>query len=82
MRGPPDSGVEEGAVRRYTLLTRGGHRVQLDDAQQVIRLQDSTGSYVELSPEKVHLCAAVDLEIEAPGQSVTIRGQSIDFERV
>jgi phage baseplate assembly protein gpV len=82
MRGPPDSGVEEGAVRRYTLLTRGGHRVQLDDAQQVIRLQDSTGSYVELSPEKVHLCAAVDLEIEAPGQAVTIRGQSIDFERV
>ncbi len=82
MQGPPDSGVEDGVVRRYTLRTPGGQSVQLDDAQNVIRLQDSTGSYVELSPEKVHLCAAVDLELEAPGQSVTIRGQSIDFERV
>src|SRR5260221_2186516 len=29
LQGPPDSGVENGVVRRYTLLTRGGHRIRL-----------------------------------------------------
>ncbi|MGC9347459.1 MAG: phage baseplate assembly protein V [Anaerolineae bacterium] len=81
MQGSPDSGVEGTSVRRYTLLTPGGQRIQLDDVRQRIRLADSTGSYVELSPDRVHLHAAVDLELEAPGQAVIIRGQSIDFER-
>ena len=81
MQGAPDSGVEGNAVRRYTLLTPGGQRIQLDDSGSVVRLEDSTGSYVELSPDVVRVHAAVDLELEAPGQSVTIRGQAIDFER-
>jgi uncharacterized protein involved in type VI secretion and phage assembly len=81
MQGPHDSGVEGTAVRRYTLLTPGGQEIQLDDTHSRIRLVDSTGSFVELTPEKVHLHAAVDLEMEAPGRSVTIRGDRIDFER-
>lgn len=81
MRGPPDSGVEGNAVRRYTLLTPGGQRVQLDDAHETIRLEDSRGSYVELAPGQVRVHATVDLELEAPGKGVVIRGQSIDFER-
>jgi len=82
MQGPPDSGVEGEAVRRYTLLTPGGHRIQLDDVQNTIRLQDITGSYVEFSPERVYLHAVTDLILEAPGHPVIIRGQSIDFERL
>lgn len=81
MDGPPDSGVENGAVRRYTFLTPGGQRVQLNDAANTLRLENSAGSFVELSPEKVHLHAGTTLEIEAPGQSIVIRGQTIDFQK-
>ncbi len=80
-RGTPDAGIESGAVRRYTLLTPGGQRVKLDDAGQVIRLENSDGSFVELSPEKVSVHAARDLQIEAPGKAIVIRGNTIDFQR-
>jgi phage baseplate assembly protein V len=78
--GPPDSGVEGGTVRRYTWKTAAGQRIQLDDARQAIRVEDQGGSYLELAPGTVRLHAAVNLVIEAPGQAVVIRGQSIDFE--
>lgn len=78
---PPDVGIDGGVVRRYTLLTPGGQRIRLDDGRQTIRLENSGGSYCELSPQQVRVHAAVDLEIEAPGQRVVIRGKSIDFER-
>jgi phage protein D/phage baseplate assembly protein gpV len=81
MQGPPDSGVENGVTRRYSLLTPGGQRIQLDDAKGAIHIENSDGSYFELSPQKVSLHSARDLAIEAPGRSVVIRGQSIDFER-
>jgi len=77
----PDSGVEDGDTRRYTWLTTGGHRVRLDDASQTIRVENSSGSYVEMSPQKVLVHAATRLELEAPGQAVVIRGATIDFER-
>jgi phage baseplate assembly protein gpV len=80
-RGAPDSGVEDAATRRYTLLTAGGLRIRLDDKQQIVRLEDSTGSYFELTPGGVRVHAAVDMVLEAPGKSVVIRGQSIDFQR-
>jgi len=77
----PDSGVEGGATQRHTWLTAGGHRIRLDDAGQTIRVEDSRGSYVELSPQKVLVHATTRLELEAPGQAVVIRGATIDFER-
>jgi len=79
--GPPDAGVEEGAVRRYTLLTPGGQRMRFDDHSRTIRLEDGGGSFLEMSPELVRLSSAVDLEIEAPGRRVVIRSDKIDFER-
>ncbi|HEY0752985.1 MAG TPA: phage baseplate assembly protein V [Ktedonobacteraceae bacterium] len=78
---PPDTGIDGGAVRRYTLLTPGGQRIRLDDGQHTIRLENSEGSYWELSPQKVRMHSTVDLEIEAPGRRVVIRGEKIDFER-
>ncbi len=97
-QAPPDSGVETGAVRRFTLVTPGGQRLLLDDAQETLRIECSDGSFLQLSPQEVRMgdsqgslveltkdrCrihAATRLEIEAPGQPVVIRGQSIDFER-
>ncbi len=96
--GPPDAGVEDGGIRRYTLVTPRGQQLQLDDKKRRARLQNDGGNYVQLTPgrarlsnssgsfieltrDRVRLHAKAALEIEAPGQSVTIRGASIDFER-
>lgn len=77
----PDDGVDGQAIKRYTFQTRGGQRISLDDTRAVVRIEDKTGSYVEMSPAKVRLHSAVDLDLEAPGKRVTIRGQQIDFTR-
>lgn len=79
--GPPDSGVEGGATRRYTFTTGGGQKLLLDDAGKKLRLEDQSGSYLELGPDRAILHAAVDLTLEAPGRALRIRGRSVDFEQ-
>lgn len=79
--GPPDTGIDGGAVRRYTLTTPGGQRVRLDDVNKSVRLENSDGSYVELSESEVRLHAGRDLVIEAPGRAVVIRGKTVDFKK-
>ncbi|HEY6233197.1 MAG TPA: phage baseplate assembly protein V [Pyrinomonadaceae bacterium] len=76
-----DWGVDESAVKRYTLRTPGGQRVRLDDAKQIVRLENSDGSFVELSPEKVTLHSQRDLQIEAPGRNLVIKANKVDFQR-
>ncbi len=80
-KGMPDSGVDGNAVKRYTWLTPNGQRIQLDDGRNRVRVEDHQGSYIEMSPDKVRLHAARDLEIEAPGKSIKIRGHTIDFDQ-
>jgi phage baseplate assembly protein V len=80
-KGPEDFGVEGTSVRRYTIATPGGQKIRLDDGASSLRIEDKTGSYVELSPKRVTLHAAVDLEIEAPGRAVVITGNTIDFRK-
>ncbi len=53
LNGPPDSGVEDGAVRRYTFTTPGGQRVGLDDKQETVHVENSNGDFIRLSPEEV-----------------------------
>ncbi len=79
--GPPDAGVEGGAMKRYTFSTPGGQRVRLDDAGRKVRLEDSTGSYVELGPDLAIVHAAVDLTLEAPGRAIRVKGRTVDFEQ-
>jgi phage baseplate assembly protein gpV/phage protein D len=67
--------------RRYALGTSGGHLLKIDDQAQVIRIEHGTGSYLELGPREVKLHAARALVVEAPGQAVTIRGNTVDFEK-
>lgn len=76
-----DWGVEESAVKRYTLRTPGGQRVRLDDTKQVTRLENSDGSYLEMSPEKVTLHSTRDLQIEAPGRNLVIKANKVDFQQ-
>jgi phage baseplate assembly protein gpV len=95
--GAPDSGVVDGSVKRYTLVTAGGQRIVLDDengelviedssdgrltmGQRRIRLEDATGTSLEMSPESVVLHSAVSLRIEAPGNGIVIKASSVDFE--
>ena len=81
MRGSIDPGIEDGAVRRFTLRTPRGQVIRLDDTHQSIRVENSDGSFVELTPDQVTLHAAVDLTVEAPGKNIVIRGRNIDFQR-
>jgi phage baseplate assembly protein gpV/phage protein D len=76
-----DWGVEQSAVKRYTLRTPGGQRLRLDDARETIRLENSDGSYLEMSPDKVLLHAQRDLRIEAPGRNVVIKANKVDFQQ-
>ena len=75
-----DWGVEGSEVQRYTLRTPGGQRVRLDDTKQTLRVENSDGSYIEMSPEKVMLHAQRDMDIEAPGRTLTIRAKKVDFQ--
>jgi len=72
-----DSGVENGQVRRFTFHTADGQSITLDDRS--LRLQNRAGSFVELSPDRLHIFSHTPLTIEAPGNSVTIKGSLIDF---
>ena len=80
-RGAGDYGVEGSSVKRFILGTPGGQTIKLDDTGSSIRVENKGGTYLEFSPEKSLLHSAVDLEIEAPGRGVVIRGKSIDFKQ-
>ncbi len=95
---PPDTGVDDGRVRRFTFITPGGQRIRLDDVKKTVdirnkngcyfklshsqvKMGDNNGSIVKLSPKGCQIHAETDLEIGAPGQTVTISGDAINFER-
>jgi len=78
--GPADPGVVDGAVRRYSLTSAGGQKVCVDDSAKTVRLEDATGSFLELGPDQVVVHAAADLLLDAPGRGVRIRARAIDFE--
>jgi phage baseplate assembly protein V len=79
--GPGDYGVEGTSIRRFTLGTPGGQKIKLDDTGESIRLENKGGSFLEFSPNKATLHSVVDLEIEAPGCGVVIKGKTIDFRQ-
>ncbi len=76
---PPDDGVVDGSVQRYSITTPGGQRAVFDDGRQAVRLEIATGSFVELAPEQVVLHARTDVTIEAPGHQLSIRAKRVDF---
>lgn len=76
---PADDGVENGVVKRFSFRTADGQLIQLDD--QSLRLENRAGSFVELSPDRLHIFSQTPLTIEAPGKSVLVRANRIDFEQ-
>ena len=79
--GPGDYGVEGSSIQRFILGTPGGQKIKLDDTGASIRLENKGGSFLEFSPQKAHLHSVVDLEIDAPGRKVVIKGKTIDFRQ-
>lgn len=79
-KGLPDNALDGGAIRRFTMLSPGGQLIRLDDSNRSLRVENSEGSFIELLPNKVRIHAATDLEIEAPGKSIVIRGAKVDFQ--
>lgn len=77
-----DWGIEDDRIRRFRLQTAGNQKISFDDVKQILRMENSDGSFVEMSPEKVSLYAKRDLEIAAPGRAILIKGKTIDFEQV
>ena len=75
------SGIENGAVRRFSLQTPGGQRVQLDDTAGSVRLENADGSSLELLPAHARLHSTADLILDAPGRNIFIRAANIHFER-
>jgi phage protein D/phage baseplate assembly protein gpV len=76
-----DWGIEESNVKRFRLQTAGNQKISFDDVKQILRMENSDGSFVEMSPEKVSLHSQRDLEIAAPGRAITIKAKTIDFEQ-
>ncbi len=62
-------------------------RMETTDGQFVemtpdsIQVGDANGSLLEMSDQRCLIHAATQLDIEAPGKRIFIRGQAIDFER-
>jgi phage baseplate assembly protein V len=77
----PDNKIGENRVGCFVFATRDGQRITLDDTRQTILVENKQGSLVELSPDKVRVLAKVDLDIAAPGRTITIRADKINFER-
>ncbi len=61
------------------LKTATGHSAELSPDK--IRLELNTGSFFELANAGTRLHAEGNLQIEAPGHTITISGQAINFEQ-
>ncbi len=77
----PDASRSSGVHRPFTLKTRGGQRIRLNDADGSIRMENAAGSYLALTEAGLTLHAVGELVIEAPGERVILGGDRIDLER-
>ncbi len=79
---PPDEGLSTvGKRERFLWRTRHGQSIRMDDGRGTLVLENRDGSIIELAPNLVRLIADGDLEIAAPGKTITIRGNQINFEQ-
>jgi phage baseplate assembly protein V len=63
----------------FSLTSQSGHSITLDDERRFVRVQNADGSCIEMKNGAMSLHASGDLTIEAPGRTITIRGNQIDF---
>ncbi|WP_208348326.1 phage baseplate assembly protein V [Pseudaestuariivita rosea] len=70
-----------GDAKRFGFYSVAGHALTFDDDSKIAELKAPDGSKLALGPDGISLRADGDLTLEAPGGTVTIRGNAIDFER-
>jgi phage baseplate assembly protein gpV/phage protein D len=78
---PYDAGIDSNKSQRWSMRTANGQAFVIDDAGSKMRLQNQTGSFVELTPDVMTVHAATDLVVEAPGKALRIRANTIDFQQ-
>lgn len=61
--------------------TRDGSTVELSDENKCMRFEDARGSRIVLDPNGIDLLARGDLQIRAPGKTITITAARIDFKK-
>jgi phage baseplate assembly protein gpV len=75
-----DADAAANRPRPYTLRTRSGQQLRMDDETGALRLS-SRGGKLDLDPQGVALEASADLRISAPGRRITIVADRIDFRK-
>lgn len=78
---PPDSGVQDGSIKRFTFVTPGGQRLCLDDEHNSIVMQTEAGNRVALTPGKVSLKDSRGSTMEMTRQHVRLHANcALDIE--
>jgi len=77
----PEAARDASKNRPYSLATRAGQRIELNDADGSIKLRNATGSFIALTPDGLTLHAVGELVVEAPGQRLNLAADRIDLER-
>jgi phage protein D/phage baseplate assembly protein gpV len=78
---PYDAGIDGSKSKRWSMRTANGQAFVIDDEGGKMRLQNKTGSFVELTPDLMTVHAATDLVVEAPGKALRIRANTVDFQK-
>ncbi|SHJ08770.1 Uncharacterized conserved protein, implicated in type VI secretion and phage assembly [Tessaracoccus bendigoensis DSM 12906] len=75
------AGVRDGAVRQLAWRTPDGQEIRLNRDGDTVVVTNGAGSYLELGADEVRLHAETNLTLEAPGRTIVVRADRIDFER-
>ena len=74
-------GLVDGGTRPFAFRTKNGQAITLDADKGLARIETSGGDVLELGPDGTRVHATRDLLIEAPGRKLTIRANTVEFER-
>ena len=78
----PGSSWPDGLTKEKNLIDLAWHQREFEARRSFAWvIENSDGSYIELSPEKVMLHSQCDLQIEAPGRSLLIKANKVDFQQ-
>ena len=77
----PEHGGSSGAITSYSLTTKDGQEVVLDDAAGSVAVKDKNNNEIVLDGGGLKIHAAGDLTIEAPGKTITISASKVDFKQ-
>lgn len=78
---PPIDPIVGGRTDRFGLRLPNGMSLVFDADDATVLLDDGAGSRLVLGPEQVSLFSAVDIDIAAPGRTMTLRADRIAMER-